>query len=155
MMLIRVQAERFDAGAMLNMLSGTDSDCGAVASFSGQVRGGDGLVALELEHYPGITEKALTRIATHARKRWALRQAVILHRIGRMEVGEEIVFIGATAPHRHAALEAVSFMIDTLKTQAPFWKKEFDAQGERWVEARAEDDRAAARWLQEEEDKTA
>ncbi len=72
-----------------------------------------------------------------------------------MEVGEEIVFIGATAPHRRAALEAVSFMIDTLKTQAPFWKKEFDAQGERWVETRAEDDRAAARWLQEEEDMSA
>ena len=155
MMLIRVQAERFDAGALLNMMSGADGDCGAVASFSGQVRGGNGLAALELEHYPGVTEKALTRIATHACKRWDLRQAVILHRIGRMEVGEEIVFIGATAPHRRAALEAVSFMIDTLKTQAPFWKKEFDAQGERWVEARAEDDRAAARWLQEEEDMSA
>lgn len=154
-MLIRVQTERFDAGSLLNMLSGADSDCGAVASFSGQVRGGNNLVALELEHYPGVTEKALTRIASHARTRWDLRQAMIIHRVGRMEIGEEIVFIGATAPHRRAALEAVSFMIDVLKTQAPFWKKEFDDQGARWVDARPEDDRAAARWLDDKEDASA
>lgn len=153
--LIQVQSARFDAGNLLNQLSGDQSDCGAVASFSGQVRGGKGLIALELEHYPGVTETALRRIAEHACERWALRRATIIHRIGRMEIGEEIVFVGATAPHRRAALDAVSFMIDVLKTQAPFWKKEYDASGERWVEARAEDDSAAARWLNEKEESSA
>ena len=152
---VQVQSERFDAGQLLNAMSGTESDCGAVASFSGQVRGGNGLIALELEHYPGVTEKALQRIAEHATGRWELRQAMIIHRVGRMEIGEEIVFVGATAPHRRAALDAVSFMIDVLKTQAPFWKKEYDANGEHWVEARADDDQAAARWLDEKEDMSA
>ncbi|MBO6798532.1 MAG: molybdenum cofactor biosynthesis protein MoaE [Maricaulis sp.] len=152
---VQVQSERFDAGQLLNAMSGTESDCGAVASFSGQVRGGKGLIALELEHYPGVTEKALLRIAQHAAERWDLRQATIIHRVGRMEIGEEIVFVGATAPHRRAALDAVSFMIDVLKTQAPFWKKEYDANGEHWVEARGEDDQAAARWLHEKEEMSA
>lgn len=152
---VQVQSERFDAGQLLNAMSGTESDCGAVASFSGQVRGGNGLIALELEHYPGVTEKALQRIAQHATDRWELRQAMIIHRVGRMEIGEEIVFVGATAPHRRAALDAVSFMIDVLKTQAPFWKKEYDANGEHWVEARAEDDQAASRWLDEKEEMSA
>jgi len=152
---VQVQSERFDTGQLLNAMSGTESDCGAIASFSGQVRGGRGLIALALEHYPGVTEKALHRIAEHAAKRWELRRATIIHRIGRMEIGEEIVFVGATAPHRRAALDAVSFMIDVLKTQAPFWKKEYDDSGEHWVEARAEDDSAAARWLDEKEESSA
>lgn len=149
-----VQPDPFDAGTCLDQLISADDDCGAVASFIGQVRGGKGLQALELEHYPGVTETALDRIARHAARRWSLRQAVILHRIGRMEIGEPIVFVGATAPHRRAALDAVSFMIDVLKTQAPFWKKEFDEQGARWVEARDDDDAAAARWLTSIEETT-
>lgn len=150
--LIRVQTGTFDAGELYNAMAGQDDDCGALASFVGQVRGGGDLIALELEHYPGVTEKALERIARHAIRRWDLRRAVIIHRVGRMPVGDPIVFVGATAPHRRAALDAVSFMIDVLKTQAPFWKKEYTTGGDRWVEARAEDDAASARWLQDEED---
>ena len=150
--LIRVQTDTFEAGALYNAMAGQDADCGALASFVGQVRGGGGLIALELEHYPGVTEKALERIAGHAIRRWDLRKAVIIHRVGRMSVGDPIVFVGAAAPHRRAALDAVSFMIDVLKTQAPFWKKEYTTGGDRWVEARAEDDAASARWLQDEED---
>lgn len=144
---IAVQTEPFDPGALLNALSGRDADCGAVASFTGQVRGDDELLALELEHYPGVTENALKRIAEHAVERWDLRRATIIHRVGRMPIGDAIVFVGANAPHRRAALAATEFMIDVLKTQAPFWKKEHTLSGAHWVEARTEDDAAAAAWL--------
>tara|TARA_R110000868_G_scaffold13892_1_gene64622 strand:- start:74159 stop:74629 length:471 start_codon:yes stop_codon:yes gene_type:complete len=137
----------FDSGEALSGLAGAEADCGAVASFTGQVRGGGELIALELEHYPGVTEKALTRIAHQAVERWSLGQAVIIHRVGRMGIGEQIVFVGASAPHRRAALEAVAYMIDVLKTGAPFWKREITATGASWVEARPEDDLAAAAWL--------
>jgi molybdopterin synthase catalytic subunit len=152
---IKVQSEAFDSGALLNALAGEKSDCGAVSSFLGQVRGSPDLLALELEHYPGVTQKALERIATHAAERWNLRQAVIVHRIGRMSIGEAIVFVGASAPHRRAALEATSFMIDVLKTQAPFWKKEHTTAGSRWVDTRAEDDQAASKWLETKQDQIA
>ena len=152
---VRVQTERFDPGTLLNQLTGQDSGCGAVASFTGQVRGGDDLVALELEHYPGVTEQALARIAREAARRWALGQAVIVHRVGRMAISEVIVFVGASAPHRRAALEATGFMIDILKTQAPFWKREHTASGSHWVEPRPGDDAAAAAWLAGNKDFTA
>lgn len=152
---VSVTAEHFDPAAALARLTGADSDCGAVASFVGQVRGGAELIALELEHYPGVTERALERIAAEACDRWDLRQADIVHRIGRMEIGEPIVFVGATAPHRRAALDAVSFMIDVLKTQAPFWKKEYTVSGSTWVEPRADDDAAAAAWLDSKEEEPA
>ncbi|WP_339743844.1 molybdenum cofactor biosynthesis protein MoaE [uncultured Maricaulis sp.] len=144
---VRVQTEPFDPGALTNALTGQDSRCGAIASFVGQVRGGDDLVALELEHYPGVTEQALGRIADAAVQRWSLGAAMIVHRVGRMEISEPIVFVAAAAPHRRAALEATGFMIDILKTQAPFWKREYTATGSHWVEPRAGDDEAAAAWL--------
>lgn len=152
---VKVQTESFDPGALINSLTGRDSACGAVASFIGQVRGGDDLVALELEHYPGVTEQALRRIAGEALRRWSLGEAVIVHRIGRMAINEPIVFVGASAPHRHAALEATGFMIDILKTQAPFWKREHTASGSHWVEPRPGDDAAAAAWLAGEKEFTA
>lgn len=151
---ITIQAAPFNPAVQFASISGSDTDCGAVASFLGQVRGEDGLIALELEHYPGVTEKALRRIAESAVERWQLARAVILHRVGRMELGEAIVFVGAAAPHRRAALDATSFMIDVLKTQAPFWKKTHTKTGSHWVEARAEDHTASTRWLKDRESET-
>lgn len=152
---VRVQTGNLDTGSLIARLAGTDSRCGAVASFIGQVRGSPELEALELEHYPGVTEDALKRIGRHAIGRWQLGRAVIVHRVGRMAIGEPIVFVGASAPHRRAALDATGFMIDVLKTQAPFWKREHTATGARWVEARAEDDAAAAQWLAGYEEESA
>lgn len=151
---VTVQTQSFDPGALTNQLTGQDSSCGAVASFIGQVRGGDDLVALELEHYPGVTQQALGRIADEAVRRWSLGEAVIVHRVGKMLIGEPIVFVGAAAPHRRAALEATGFMIDILKTQAPFWKREYTTSGSHWVEPRPGDDEAAAAWLAANKDFT-
>src|SRR5690606_29763596 len=147
----RIQTEAFDPGAELAAVVGADPDCGGVASFVGQVRAGARLQALELEHYPGRTERALERIAQAAVERWGLRRARIVHRVGRMKVGEAIVFVAAAAPHRRAALEAASYLIDVLKTQAPFWKKEICDGFTRWVEPTAEDAAAAEKWLAEPE----
>ena len=119
---------------------------GAVASFTGLVRGDDGVATLELEHYPGATEAALERLAATARARWSLTAATIVHRVGAMRPGERIVFVGTCAPHRGAALEACAYLIDRLKTDAPFWKRETVNGAARWVEARDSDDVAAARW---------
>lgn len=119
---------------------------GGIASFTGLVRADDGVTALELEHYPGATEAALTALATQARDRWALLAVVIVHRVGRMAPGDRVVFVGTAAAHRAPALDACAFLIDRLKTDAPFWKREVLADGARWVEARAGDDAAAARW---------
>ncbi len=119
---------------------------GAVASFTGLVRGDDGVTTLELEHYPGATEAALERLAAAARARWSLTAATIVHRVGPMAPGERIVFVGTCAPHRGAALEACAYLIDRLKTDAPFWKRETVNGAARWVEARDGDGDAAARW---------
>ena len=119
---------------------------GAVASFTGLVRGDDGVATLELEHYPGATEGALERLAAAASARWSLTAATIVHRVGPMAPGERIVFVGTCAPHRGAALEACAYLIDRLKTDAPFWKRETVNGAARWVEAREGDDMAAARW---------
>nr|WP_047167843.1 molybdenum cofactor biosynthesis protein MoaE [Sphingomonas sp. Y57] len=143
--LVRVQTADFDVGAELERLEALGG--GAVASFTGVVRGGDGLEALELEHHPALTEAMMTRIAQEAAARWPLLGVTAIHRHGRLVPGQRIVLAAAAAPHRAAALEATSFLIDWLKTRAPFWKKEHFADGaSRWVEARAEDDAAAARW---------
>ena len=140
-----VQTEDFDSGAELARLETLGG--GAVASFTGLVRGDDGLTALTLEHYPGMTQTALTALAGEAEARWPLAGLVLIHRVGRMAVGERIVLVATASPHRAAALEACSFLIDRLKTDAPFWKKEERGSGEtRWVEARASDEDAAARW---------
>ncbi|WP_242095556.1 MULTISPECIES: molybdenum cofactor biosynthesis protein MoaE [unclassified Sphingomonas] len=120
--------------------------CGAVATFAGHVRADDGVSVLELEHYPGATEAALARVAEGAVARWALGAATIVHRVGPMHPGDAIVFVAAAAAHRSAALEACAYLIDRLKTDAPFWKRETRPAGAGWVEARAADDAAAARW---------
>jgi molybdopterin synthase catalytic subunit len=119
---------------------------GAVATFTGLVRADDGVGELTLEHYPGATERALEALAEEAVARWALAGATIVHRVGPMRPGERIVFVAASAAHRSAALEACAFLIDRLKTDAPFWKRETVEAGHRWVEPRAADDAAADRW---------
>ncbi|RJF85575.1 molybdenum cofactor biosynthesis protein MoaE [Sphingomonas cavernae] len=135
----------FDSAALLGELESLGG--GAVASFMGVVRGGDGLTAMRLDHYPAMTERALADIAVRAEARWSLLGLVIIHRVGELRPGERIVFVGTASAHRAAALDACHFLIDWLKTEAPFWKKESFADGEsRWVAARCEDDQATARW---------
>lgn len=147
MIVVRVGPEAFDAGAEIAAL-GCDG-VGAVASFTGFVRGDAGVIALTLEHYSQVAEAALRRLAKEASARWALGGVVLHHRVGRLAVGEAIVFVATAAPHRQGALEACAFLIDRLKTDAPFWKRESYADGrERWVEAGAGDDAAAAHWDQ-------
>jgi len=143
--LIRVETADFDVGAELARLEAVGG--GAVASFTGIVRGGGNLTALELEHHPGITRPMIMRIAEDAIRRWPLLGVTAIHRHGRLLPGQRIVLVAAASPHRAAALEATAFLIDWLKTRAPFWKKEFFADGtSRWVEPRSADDDAAARW---------
>jgi molybdopterin synthase catalytic subunit len=119
---------------------------GGIASFTGSVRGDDGVTELVLEHYPGMTEAALCAIAEEAFARWGLLAATIVHRVGPMAPGDRIVFVATAAPHRAAALEACAYLIDRLKTDAPFWKRETRGERAEWVEARAGDVEAAKRW---------
>ena len=143
--VVRVETTDFDVGIELARLEALGG--GGIASFTGVVRGGNGLTALELEHHPGITRAMMTRIAEEAAARWPLLGVTTIHRHGRLAPGEHIVLVAAASPHRAAALEATAFLIDWLKTRAPFWKKEYFEDGTtRWVEARAADDDAAARW---------
>ena len=145
--MIRVQREDFDVGAEMADLS--RGGVGALASFVGLVRGRDGdekIGAMILEHYPGMTEKKLAEIEAEARRRWALEDCLVIHRYGRLEPGERIVLVITAASHRRAALEACAFLIDWLKTSAPFWKLEERGAGEEWVEARASDGQAAQKW---------
>jgi molybdopterin synthase catalytic subunit len=146
--VIRVQREAFDVGAELAALTAGRTDIGALASFIGLVRqdGEAAITAMTLEHYPGMTEKKLAEIEAEAHARWPLQASLIVHRYGRMVPGEPIVLVATASPHRAAALEACAFLIDWLKTQAPFWKLEETAEARRWVEARGADDQAAARW---------
>lgn len=147
--MVRVQAGLFDAGAELARFTAGRTDIGAVASFTGLVRdhhGGQAVTAMTLEHYPGMTEAELTRIEAEARARWPLDDCLIIHRYGRMLPGEPIVLVLTASAHRGAAFEACAFLMDWLKTKAPFWKLEETPEGERWVETRASDDAAAARW---------
>lgn len=144
---VRVQEAPFDAGAETAALTAGRTDVGGVASFLGVCRSDDGLDAMVLEHYPGMTERAIERIAAEAEGRWPLTGCTVIHRVGRILPGEPIVLVLTASSHRAAALESCAFLIDWLKTKAPFWKREEFAGGtERWVEARAEDDAAAARW---------
>jgi molybdopterin synthase catalytic subunit len=146
--VIRVQRAAFDVGAELAALTAGRSDIGALASFVGLVRdhGDAGITAMTLEHYPGMTEKKLAEIEAQALARWPLQASLIVHRYGRMLPGEPIVLVATASPHRAAALEACAFLIDWLKTKAPFWKLEESAEARRWVDARGADDQAAARW---------
>jgi molybdopterin synthase catalytic subunit len=146
--VIRIQEQPFDVGAELAALTAGRADIGALASFVGLVRdsAGEGLTAMTLEHYPGMTEKKLAEIEAEANARWRLQASLIVHRYGRMLPGEPIVLVATASEHRAAALEACAFLIDWLKTEAPFWKLEERSGGPRWVEARDADRRAASRW---------
>jgi len=148
-MSIRIQVETFDAGAELNALHAANLGIGAVVSFVGYVRDfndGQAVAGMLLEHYPGMTEKALAKIEAEARERWPLLTVEIIHRVGALEPGEPIVFVGTSSAHRQAAFDACAFIMDYLKTRAPFWKKERTPEGERWVEGRCSDQKAAQRW---------
>ena len=145
---IRVQSESFDMGAELNSFTARVEGAGAVVSFSGLVRDvaqGD-LDRMQIEHYPGMTEKALTAIAQDAITRWSLTDAFILHRFGDLRAGDPIMMVCTAARHRADAFAAAEFLMDYLKSRAPFWKKEITGQSADWVEAKAEDEDALKRW---------
>lgn len=144
MIRVRVSPEPIDVAAEFAGVEVVGA--GGVASFTGIVRADDGVELLELEHYPGATEAALTRLAEEAVGRWGLLAASVVHRVGPMRPGERIVLVVVAAPHRAAALDACAFLIDRLKTDAPFWKRETRAGERRWVAARETDDAAARRW---------
>ncbi|MBL6456738.1 molybdenum cofactor biosynthesis protein MoaE [Belnapia sp. T6] len=144
---IAIQEAPFDLGAESARLTAGRTDVGGLASFVGLCRADDGLAAMVLEHYPGMTERAIDRIAQEAAGRWPLLGCTVIHRVGRLPPGAPIVLVLTASSHRAAALESCAFLIDWLKTGAPFWKREEWADGTaRWVEAKAEDDAATARW---------
>jgi molybdopterin synthase catalytic subunit len=148
-MKIVVQTEAFDLGAEVETMSRGRTDIGAIASFLGLARDmneGSGVQAMTLEHYPGMTEKALSKLVDEAVSRWALLDVTLIHRVGRLLPGDPIVLVAVAGSHRGEAFAACEFIMDALKTRAPFWKKEETPEGERWVEARISDDAAAARW---------
>mgnify|MGYP006272149239 CR=1 FL=1 len=147
MTVVRVTEEPLDTGRELDSLP-DDAERGAVVTFTGQVRGDGGLTALTLEHYPGMTEKQLHAIAETAAARFGLSDVRVAHRVGRMTRGDTIVIVVTAAPHRQAAFDGAAFLMDWLKTKAPFWKREDGHWGHRWVDARESDDRAAERWSQ-------
>ena len=147
---ISVQTADFDIGAEFAALTKGRTDIGGIGCFVGTVRvnAGDQLSAMTLEHYPAMTEQAIARITAEAERRWQLLGCTVIHRVGRLQPGENIVLVLAAAAHRQPALDATGFLIDWLKTKAPFWKKEeFGGGTETWVEARTTDDDAAARWM--------
>jgi molybdopterin synthase catalytic subunit len=146
---VSVQSEDFVLQAELDALAAGDLDAGAVTSFVGRVRQwGQGSQALELEHYPGMTEQSIHAMIDEAARRFALRGVRIIHRVGCLGLGEQIVLVAVSSSHRRAAFQGCEFLMDWLKTQAPFWKKELTDQGGQWVDARVQDDEALARWGQ-------
>ncbi len=150
--MIRVQREDFDVAAEIDSIVGSDHGIGAVVTFIGLVRdisGGESISDMTLEHYPGMTEKMLERIESEAMSRWPLSASLIVHRYGHLEPGDGIVLVVTASPHREAAFEASEFLVDWLKTKAPFWKRETTPAGAKWVAARDSDDAAAARWTGE------
>ena len=145
---IRVSPAPFDMAEAYRWLAACDED-GAVVTFTGKVRNhnlGNDVAALTLEHYPGMTEKALQEIVDAARERWPLQRVTVIHRVGELFPGDEIVLVGVTSAHRGSAFSAAEFIMDYLKTRAPFWKREATEQGDRWVDARDSDHQAARRW---------
>lgn len=149
--MIRVQREDFDAGAEMAALARGRTDIGGMAAFVGLVRdiaGGEAVSAMTLEHYPGMTERQLAKIEAEARARWPLDDCLVIHRHGRLAPGDRIVLVVTASAHRAAALDACGFLIDWLKTRAPFWKREETPAGDRWVAARESDESAAARWTE-------
>ena len=148
-MLISVQIEDFDVKDIISRLCEERTDIGAIVTFSGLVRDRSerqDLVALELEHYPGMTEKSLQAIADMAMERWDIDDLAVVHRVGRLEPADNIVLVVVISAHRKQAFDACEFLMDYLKTQAPFWKKEITSQGEAWVEAKQSDSDAASSW---------
>lgn len=147
--MIKVQPQPFDVGIEYAAMKAARKDVGGFALFVGSVRdvsGGDDVSAMTLEHYPGMTETALAEIESEARKRWPLQDALIIHRYGKLLPGEDIVLVITASAHREAAFQACAFLMDWLKTKAPFWKLEDGKAGARWVDAKASDDEATARW---------
>lgn len=150
-MTVRVQEADFDLGAELAALRANDPRVGALASFLGLVRDindGSSVSEMTLEHYPGMTEKALEAIVTEAKERWDLYDVLVIHRVGPLKPCDQIVLVGVTSAHRGEAFAACEFVMDYLKTRAPFWKREATPEGAHWVDARETDDSAAARWQQ-------
>lgn len=147
--MVRIQHDPFDVGAEIGRLQGGDARIGAVACFVGVMRDrneGDAVSAMTLEHYPGMTETALEQIITQARGRWDLVDVLVVHRVGELKPTDPIVLVAVSSAHRGEAFAACEFVMDYLKTEAPFWKKEVTPAGERWVDARVSDDRARERW---------
>lgn len=149
-MAVRVETDDFDVAAETDKLIGGRTDIGAVVTFTGRVREGEGdkrITSMTLEHYPDMTEAELARIEAEAHARWPLQGTTIIHRVGELRPGEQIVLVIAASAHRQAAFEAAAFLMDFLKTRAPFWKKETLVNGDTaWVDARETDDSAAKRW---------
>lgn len=147
--MISIQSENFDVGAEYLTLTEGDTSAGAVVTFVGRVRDlnlGRGVLGLHLEHYPGMTEKSLQLILDEAASRWDILRCKIIHRVGDLHLGDNIVFVGVTSSHREHAFAAAEFLMDYLKTRAPFWKKELTEQGSVWVESQEKDMDAAKRW---------
>lgn len=154
-MSVRVQEHDFDLATEYNAVTEGNTSAGAVVTFTGRVRdlnpaedGTEKVSAITLEHYPAMTQKQLEKLEADARKRWPLDDCVMIHRVGRLAPGDQIVLVITAAAHRQDAFEAAQFLMDWLKTKAPFWKKEQTPAGERWVDARSSDDEAAKRWEQ-------
>ncbi len=146
-MSVRVQAEPFDMGSEVGAFTARADGAGAIVAFSGLVRDEGGtLSAMEIEHYPGMTERALEKIRSESMERWRLADAMIIHRFGPLKPGEQIMMVATAARHRADAFAAAEFLMDYLKSRAPFWKKEFGAGGESWVAAKDEDEDALKRW---------
>ena len=146
-MRLSVQAEAFDLGAESNAFAAAVAGAGAVVTFTGLVRDNAGaLAAMEIEHYPGMTEKAISAIMEQAIARWSLIDALVIHRYGRLAGAEPIMMVATAAPHRADAFAAAEFLMDYLKSRAPFWKKELSADGASWVAAKDEDEAALSRW---------
>ncbi len=146
-MRLSVQSEAFDLGAQTNAFAASLSGAGAVVTFSGLVRDNGGtLAAMEIEHYPGMTEKAIAAMMDQARARWSLIDVLVIHRHGRLVSGDAIMMVATASPHRADAFAAAEFLMDYLKSRAPFWKKEVGADGAEWVAAKDEDETALKRW---------
>jgi molybdopterin synthase catalytic subunit len=148
--MIRVQTEDFDIGAEISRMTAGKTEIGGLASFVGLVRdyaGDEKISSMTLEHYPGMTEKQLSRLEDEARERWDLQDVLIIHRYGTLNPGDRIVLVATASAHREASLESCQFLIDWLKTKAPFWKLEDRESGAKWVESRAEDTVAADKWV--------
>jgi molybdopterin synthase catalytic subunit len=145
-MRIAVQEAAFDLGDEARAFAAGAAGAGAVVTFTGVVRGDGGMAAMEIEHYPGMTEKAISAIMDEAVARWALVDALVIHRHGRLSVGEPIMMVATAAPHRADAFAAAEFLMDYLKSRAPFWKKEIGADGAAWVAAKDADEAALSRW---------